>query len=112
VEISTVTSTSIQDHPRAGAAGTSVHYQVVALDDAGNRSSPAEVVVALPAAAEARTAPVIGVGLLILAAFAGGAYALRRLRLTRTMGTTSWPDRERSEVDRSQTDDRLESFPR
>lgn len=72
VEVSTVTSTSAQDRPPPGAAERSVRYQVQAVDAAGNRSAPAEVVVTLPGTdAGAATPRGVAMGLLPLAAVAG-----------------------------------------
>ena len=88
VEVRTVTSTSARDAPRAGGDATPdrlVHYQVVAVDDAGNRSAPAAVEVELPGTERSRVTHLAGVGLLALAGLAGLLYAVRYRRLTRTM---------------------------
>ncbi|SDC38393.1 hypothetical protein SAMN05660690_1205 [Geodermatophilus telluris] len=77
--IATVTATSLQDRPRVATATTvaaSVEYEVVAVDDAGNRSDAARVVVDLPGAAT-RTPLYVGLGVLALAPLAA-VYAFRR----------------------------------
>ena len=86
-EIATVTTTYVRDQPRDeddAAAGTSVEYQVQAVDLAGNRSEPSRVVVDLPAADTGRTAgELVGLGLLGVAlpvAAAAGYVTFRRRR--------------------------------
>jgi hypothetical protein len=84
-QVASLTSTSFEDRPRSGgdtAKPVSVQYQVVAVDAAGNRSPAASVVVELPAASNHRSAVLIGLGLLGLAALAG-IYVLWRAWLRR-----------------------------
>ena len=79
-EVGTVTSTSFEDRVRTADEArkpASVEYQVVAVDDAGNRSAAARVVVELPGPRENPFLALIGLGLLVLAALAGG-YGLWR----------------------------------
>jgi hypothetical protein len=79
-QVATLTSTSFEDRPRAGgdtAKPAEVQYQVVAVDAAGNRSPASGVVVELPAATNHRSAVLIGLGLLGLAALAGVYVAWR-----------------------------------
>jgi hypothetical protein len=79
-EVATVGSTSFQDQARTSGAAqhpTSVEYQVVAVDEAGNRSAPVRVVAQLPGIASGDTLTLVGLGLLVLAGLAGG-YGLWR----------------------------------
>ena len=71
VEIATVTTTSFLDRPerRTGSA-TAIEYQVQSVDEAGNRSAPAAVVVDLSVAPPERPESSIGIWLLGLAAVA------------------------------------------
>jgi hypothetical protein len=88
VEVANVASTSARDEPRKGSAADAnllVHYQVVAVDDAGNRSAPAAAQVDLPGSDRSQLTRRVGEGLLVLAALAGLLYAVRYRRLTRTM---------------------------
>jgi hypothetical protein len=79
-QIAALTSTSYQDRPRAGGdtkEAASVQYSVIAVDAAGNRSAAAHAVVTLPAATDTHSLTLAGLGLLVLAALAGG-YGLWR----------------------------------
>lgn len=86
VEVATVTSTSSEDRPRSGGdltSDVSLTYQVQAVDAAGNRSPPTEVVVAVPGTGTGPEIPrLVGTWLLPLAAVAG-LVAARRRWLTR-----------------------------
>jgi hypothetical protein len=73
VEIATVTTTSFRDEPGDGAGAApagSVEYQVLAVDQSGNRSAPASVVVDLTVADAAAGQTRVGIWLLVLAAVA------------------------------------------
>jgi hypothetical protein len=88
IELATVATTTFTDRPRTEAQATdvmSVGYQVVAVDAAGNRSSPTPVTVELPAATSTNTAQRVGIAVLA-AAVALGLYALRRLWVTQRPG--------------------------
>jgi hypothetical protein len=78
-EIATVTSTSFRDDVPGRAdqdKPMTVDYQVVAVDEAGNRSPPALVSVELPGAGS-RIPTYVGMGMLVLAPLAA-LYAFRR----------------------------------
>ena len=84
VQISALTSTTLRDDSALdpdAPAETTVEYQVLAVDQAGNRSAAATVLVS-PPAADPFPATAIGVGLLALGSLAG-IYALVRPRLRR-----------------------------
>jgi hypothetical protein len=103
VQVATVTDTSMQDHLRAegdATADASVHYEVIAVDDAGNRSAPTSVVVEVPGTAQSGTTRLIGTGLMILAAVTIGLYAVRHRRLARTMRDRERPARLPATEDR------------
>ena len=79
-EIATVTSTVFEDRPRGNfpaANSLSVDYQVIAVDQNGNRSEPRPVTVELPAASPEGNPSLVGWGLLALA-LGCGALAVRR----------------------------------
>jgi hypothetical protein len=84
VDVATVDSTSFVDQLHDVPAGTSLQYDVVAVDFAGNRSDPVRVTVDLPAA-EPNTLPLaIGIGLLLVTLL-GGGVALWRFRVARAL---------------------------
>ncbi len=84
VDVATVDSTSFVDQLHDVPAGTSLQYDVVAVDFAGNRSDPVRVTVDLPAA-EPNTLPLaIGIGLLLVTLL-GGGVALWRYRVARAL---------------------------
>ena len=93
-EVATTGSTSVRDEPRTGTdvtADAQVTYQVVAVDEAGNRSTSAPLRVELPGTGRSKVAHDVGLGLLALAVVAGLLYAVRRGRLMRTMRATTQP---------------------
>lgn len=107
IEVGTVTSTSLQDRARPAsetAGPTSVTYEVLAVDEAGNRSAPARVTVELPAAEPSRLPRLVGVSALVLASIAGLVGA-RRLWLAQHPPEPHWsvPDYPPADLDRSRT---------
>jgi hypothetical protein len=80
-DVATLDSTSFRDSPRTAPAshGLTVRYEVRAVDEAGNQSPAAVLVVTLPAA-PSRMPLVAGLGVLGLAAVAA-AYRLQKLRV-------------------------------
>lgn len=84
VDVETITTTSYEDHPRdpSNASETSIRYAVAAVDQAGNQSAPAEIVVDLPPA-PSQMPSVIGAALLGLGMVAAGLGVRRRLALQR-----------------------------
>jgi hypothetical protein len=75
-EIATVTTTSYVDRDGAGAA-SAIEYQVLAVDDSGNRSEPSSVVVDPSAAPPERGGTSVGIWLLVVAAVTVVAAILR-----------------------------------
>jgi hypothetical protein len=85
-EIATVSTTSYVDRAVAGAASP-VEYQVVAVDDSGNRSAPSSVVVDPSTASTDGDRTSVGIWLLVVAAVTVCAALLRpvvRALVTRT----------------------------
>lgn len=94
-EIATVTGTVFEDEPRGDSPATRerwIDYQVVAVDAAGNRSEPAEVVVKLPAVTEEKDPSAIGWSLLALATVCGALALVRPLRRARANAVLADPD--------------------
>jgi hypothetical protein len=94
VEIGTVTSTAIEDRARTAAQATeatSIEYSVTAVDASGNRSTPATLVVQLPAPQKPQALVMAAIALLVLAVLiAIGTLLYRRtvVRGTRLPETT------------------------
>ena len=87
VEAASVEATFLRDEPRSGSDLTgeaAVTYEVLAVDDAGNRSPAARIDVVLPPYRPVQDPTLVGLGLLGLAAVAG-LLALRRAWISQAM---------------------------
>lgn len=81
VEIGTTTHTSFGDIPPS--SGRTYEYSVQAVDQAGNRSAPSTVSVAVPEKKNSLMTNVLGWTMLGAAAILAGTVGLRRWKLTR-----------------------------
>jgi len=99
-EVTTVTDTSFEDRARASqnaAEPTSVEYSVVAVDAAGNRSTPVTTVVELPGSKQSPVPGYVALALLGLAALIAMAYLLHRHQVARRTRVPGVPDSTPSE---------------